>query len=173
MSKTSIDLEADLSDLAKESRTLRGQVRLYQLDVNAENVERESLSKAGLASNTTKLYSGCERIMEYFTKEIDKAPIGRDDGGWHAKLLKRMAEPYPDIRAAIISAALFDQFDRLRSFRHFERNSYGWSLDGQIVAERAGEMADAADLFCSEVHLLLRTDLAVERGRAKRNNLSS
>ena len=151
MSKNLINLEDDLADLGAETATLRELIKLYELDAATSNVTRELLSKSGLASSITKLYTGCEKIMEYLTKDVDNAPIGHSDGGWHATLLKRVAEPYQNVRTAIISRPLFDELDRLRGFRHRERTSYGRTLDGSIVAERAQEMADAAEKFRKEV----------------------
>ena len=150
----SFDLDADLGDLAREAATLREEIALYELDARGGDAVREALSKSGLASDTTKLYGGCERIMEQLAKVVDEAPIG-GDGGWHAQLLRRMSQPYLDRRGAILSDVLFDALDRLRGFRHRERTSYGRTLDGSIVAERAGEMADAADRFTVEVGAFL------------------
>ena len=93
MSKSLVDLRADLLDLAREAAILREEIALYQADAGGENVARELLSKSGLAANTAKLYTGCERIMEYIAKVADNAPIGHGDGGWHAALLKRMSQP--------------------------------------------------------------------------------
>lgn len=156
MPKSLVDLKEDLADLAKEAANLRQQIELYKLDAISPNIARELLSKSGLASNTTKLYTGCEQIMEYLAKVIDKAPAGHIGGGWHAHLLKRMSQPYLNVRGRIISKALFDELDRLRGFRHRERTSYGRQLDGPIVAERAKEMADAAGLFVTEVTAFMR-----------------
>lgn len=41
--------------------------------------------------------------------------------------------------------------DRMRSFRHRERNSYGGQLDFDIVLERAKESLTAFGLFRAEV----------------------
>ena len=156
MSKSLVDLRADLLDLAREAAILREEIALYQADAGGENVARELLSKSGLAANTAKLYTGCERIMEYIAKVADNAPIGHGDGGWHAALLKRMSQPFFNIRTQVISEGLFDELDRLRGFRHRERSSYGLMLDGSIVADRAMVMANAADVFRSEVEAFLK-----------------
>jgi len=161
-----IDIHQDLSDLAREASKLREEIELYNADAAEKNAARERLSKSGLASNTTKLYTGCERILEYLAKRVDQAPIPHSDGGWHAKLLKRMSQPYGKIRPQIISDALFAELDRLRGFRHRERTSYGAQLDGSIVAARAMEMAEAADLFRKEVEAFLQTQIEPKDGDA-------
>jgi len=99
--------------------------------------------------------------MEYLAKTVDKAAIGHGDGGWHAALLKRMSNPYLDVRAPVISGDLLNELDRLRGFRHRERTSYGKELDGSIVVDRAREMARAAMIFKSEVEafILAQNDL--------------
>jgi hypothetical protein len=159
-----IDLRAELSDLAREASRLREEIELYMADAAEKNAARERLSKSGLASNITKLYTGCEKILEYLAKNVDKAPITHSDGGWHAKLLKRMSQPYRDIRPQIISETLFTELDRLRAFRHRERTSYGADLIGSIVADRAKEMADAADLFRREVEAFVHAYIEPKDG---------
>ncbi len=157
MSKSFADLEADLADLAEEAVLLREVIGLYRQDAAAGEVVRELLSKSGLAATTTRLYGGCARIMEQIAKEVDGAPVGQGDGGWHARLLRRMAQPHAGVRGPVLSEGVFAALDRLRGFRHRERSSYGRQLDGAIVAERAGEMADAAEAFRREVGTFLMT----------------
>ena len=103
-----------------------------------------------LGSGVEKVYSGCERVMSRIANDVDGAKIGNTDG-WHATLLLRMARPYPGIRAAILSAEAYTLLDGLRSFRHRERNSYGFNLDPVIVQERAGEAVRAFLVFKSEI----------------------
>jgi hypothetical protein len=155
VSKNLIDLAEDLSDLAREASTLMEEIELYLSDAESPGSARELLSKSGLASNTTRLYTGCEQIMEYLAKMVDDAPISHGDGSWHAALLKRMSNPWGDVRPPIISGQLYSELDRLRGFRHRERTSYGRVLDGSIVIDRAREMAKAAMCFKLEVETFL------------------
>jgi len=150
-----VDLAEDLADLVREASLLEEAIGLYRVDSKAPGSARELLSKSGLASNTTRLYTGCEQVMEHLAKAVDKAPIGHGEGGWHATLLKRMSLPYLEARSPIISSGLFASLDRLRGFRHRERTSYGRELDGSIVVERAEEMARAAVMFKNEVEAFL------------------
>ena len=55
------------------------------------------------------------------------------------------------MRDAVIGHDAFREMDRMRGFRHRERNSYGSSLDSVIVVERAQEMCDAFELFKSDI----------------------
>ena len=43
--------------------------------------------------------------------------------------------------------------DKLRAFRHRERNTYGMNLDFEIVIERATEAVTGFERFSSEVRL--------------------
>ncbi|MGI4748148.1 MAG: hypothetical protein ACRYGI_02090 [Janthinobacterium lividum] len=159
MSKTLIDIREDLRDLAEETSVLREQILLYKADVASQQRVRELLSKSGLAATVTKLYTGCEKLMEILVGVVDKEPIGHGAGGWHAQLLKRMSQPYADIRDPVISTDLFDRMNSLRAFRHRERHSYAQQLDGSIVAERAEEMAEVACNFKAEVEIFLNSTL--------------
>src|SRR5580700_2558498 len=78
--------------------------------------------------------------------------------GWHAALLRRMAHPFPNVRKAVISDECYRQMDRLRAFRHRERNTYGTSLDFDIVVERSREAVAAFDVFHSDVRRFFTID---------------
>jgi hypothetical protein len=88
--------------------------------------------------------------MATLATDIDGAPVTRSDG-WHVALLRRMACPYPGLRPAIISAECFALLDKLRSFRHRERNSYGVRPDFEIVVERGREAIAGLSMFREEV----------------------
>src|SRR5262249_53423423 len=102
------------------------------------------------ASATEKIYTGCERIMSQIAREVDSAPVAHAEG-WHASLLRRMAHAFPGARKEVISDECYRQMDRLRSFRHRERNTYGTNLDFDIVVERSREAVAAFALFRSDV----------------------
>ncbi|MDC7789792.1 hypothetical protein PQJ75_26845 [Rhodoplanes sp. TEM] len=92
--------------------------------------------------------------MSLIAAEIDGARVARSEG-WHVSLLKRMAHPFPDVRDAVISEDCFVALDRLRAFRHRERNSYGFILDVGIVLERAAQTGPAVERFRLEVEAFL------------------
>jgi hypothetical protein len=53
-----------------------------------------------------KIYTGCERGMMLIAKHIDGEPVSPGDS-WHASLLLRMKNSYPDIRPAVLSQPTF------------------------------------------------------------------
>ena len=93
------------------------------------------------------MLTGFERVMTRIVGEIDAAPIVRADR-WHRSLLQQVAQPMPGRRAAVISKACLD---RLRAFRHRERNTYGPDLDFDIILDRSAEAVAAFDVFRGEV----------------------
>ena len=88
--------------------------------------------------------------MSRITIDVDGEPIAHGDG-WHVGLLKRMSHPIADRRGSVIGPDVYSKLDRLRSFRHRERNSYGIQLDPGIVLERAKEAVVAFAGFRSDV----------------------
>jgi len=90
-------------------------------------------------SATEKIYSGLERIVEILSAALDERPAGKSEKDWHKRLLVRASRKNPGVRDAIISESTFEALDRLRGFRHRERNSYFQTLDLDIVITRAKE----------------------------------
>lgn len=101
-------------------------------------------------SATEKIYTGFERVMAMLASAIDRAPVTHNEG-WHVALLKRMAHPFPGVRAAILSKETAAELDRLRAFRHRGRNSYVSGLDLNIVVDRAQDAVRAFSLFRADV----------------------
>ena len=71
-------------------------VRRDRAAVNEATSEdaRVWLSTQGVASGIEKIYGGCERLMARIAAVVDLAPVSHGDG-WHAALLRRMANPFP------------------------------------------------------------------------------
>ena len=103
-----------------------------------------------LGSGAEKVYTGCERVMSSIAALVDGAK-GAGGEGSHTILLLQMARPFPNVREAILSTDTHVLLDRLRSFRHRERNTYGFNLDPIIVHERASEAVKAFHHFQSDV----------------------
>lgn len=149
-----VDIENELSDIEREVDLLASSLELIKQE--ARNDETWSwLVIQGLASGIEKIYTGCERVMGLIATEIDKSPVSHAEG-WHASLLKRVANPFPHIRDAVITEETYTELDHLRSFRHRERNTYGLSLDSEIVVERAGEAVAAFSSFRRDVATFAR-----------------
>ena len=150
MYATFVDVENEFGELEEE--VVRLSSFLQRRDGVDPSPDIQSLWEAVhvCASATEKIYTGCERIMARLASEVDGAPLTHSDG-WHAALLRRMAHPFPDVRKAMISDECYKSLDRLRAFRHRERNTYGTHLDFDIVVERSHEAVAAFELFRREV----------------------
>lgn len=84
-----------------------------------------------VASGIEKVYSGIEKALVRIAREIDgHVPDGPD---WHMTLLRRLSRPVPDGRPRVLSSETTRQLDRLRAFRHRERNSYVGDLQPDLV----------------------------------------
>lgn len=144
-------------DIANEFRVLKGEAELLAQALPQLQHEDSASAKAvrwieiaGVAAAVEKLYSGCERVLLLIAKHVDGAPIDKTDA-WHATLLNRMVNPFPNVRPAVLSEDCKATLDRFRSFRHRVRNNYGIDLDPDIVLERAGELLKALDTFKAEI----------------------
>src|SRR5687767_7184364 len=114
-----------LDDLSAEFRQV--------LDIEAEVIPRIAAitSPAGtVAKNSLRatgiegVYTGIEGVLKEILIVIDGGVFAGAES-WHAHLLAQAAEPNQDKgRIAIISERTYDLLDRLRSFRHLERNIY-------------------------------------------------
>jgi hypothetical protein len=111
------------------------------------------LTVQGLASAVEKIYGGCERAMIVVTKSVDGQAIEAGEG-WHRSLILRMANPCGASRPAALSAQTVAELDKLRSFRHRERNSYGSALKGERVIEIAAGTILVPAMMASELRQL-------------------
>lgn len=95
---------------------------------------------AALGSMVSKIYTKAEDVFSKIAKKIDEDLPSGD--AWHVDLLRQMKTATSD-RRAFLSAESFEQFDQLRRFRHFERNSYASTLAPDLMPEKV-ELALAA-----------------------------
>ncbi len=114
-----VDIENEFKTLLEEAAMLADV--LPSLSAPTQKARRW-IEIAGAAAAIEKIYSGCERVMLLLAKRVDGAAIDKSDG-WHATLLKRMSNDFPEVRGPILSAACREDLDRFRSFRHRVRNS--------------------------------------------------
>ena len=56
----------------------------------------------------------------------------------------------------VISKQCFALVDKLRSFRHRERNTYGFNLDFPISVERAREAVESFALFRTKIRAFFK-----------------
>jgi hypothetical protein len=99
-----VDIENEVSDIAREVEMLSRSLELYENPPQDAPEAWHWIMIQGFASGAEKVYSGCERVMEMIASEIDRAKVDHA-GGWHMSLLKRMAHPYPGVREAVISTS--------------------------------------------------------------------
>jgi hypothetical protein len=111
------------------------------------------LAVQGLASAIEKIYGGCERVMLSVVKTVDGKAV-RSDEGWHRTLLLRMSSPFGDSRPAVLSQETMAELDKLRSFRHRERNSYGSALIVDRVLELAADAVLAPAMLTADLNRL-------------------
>jgi len=148
------DVENELSQIAIEVHHLS--VRLSRLDISGSPTDAQDQWEATLicATATAKIYTGCERVMARLATDVDGSAVAHADG-WHVGLLGRMANPFPGVREAVISRECYTVLDKLRAFRHRERNTYGINLDYGVVVKRASEAIIGFDIFRDEVRIFL------------------
>jgi hypothetical protein len=148
-----IDALNELSDAALEAKKLG--IALKEVRETPHSLEGAMgwLTVQGLASAIEKIYGGCERAMVIVTKSVDGQAIEAGDG-WHRSLILRMANPFGASRPAAFSAETVTELDKLRSFRHRERNSYGSALKGERVIEIASGAVLVPEVMASELKRL-------------------
>jgi hypothetical protein len=91
--------------------------------------------------------------MVIVAKSVDGHAVEAGEG-WHRSLILRMANPFGAARPAALSAETVAELDKLRAFRHRERNSYGSALKGQRVIEIAAGTILVPEMMASEFRRL-------------------
>jgi hypothetical protein len=91
--------------------------------------------------------------MARLAANIDSDPIPKGEA-WHRTLLSRMSQSFRG-RNAIVSQETLALLDRMRAFRHRERNTYGFHLDTAIVLERGREVIRAYNGLADDVRRFL------------------
>ncbi len=154
MHPVSVDVGNELGEIAQEAARLSLRLERVGLEHLEAGSQGEWEATLVCASAAEKIYTGCERVMARLASEVDSVPVAHSEG-WHATLLRRMSHPFPQVRGPIISAECHAVLDRLRAFRHRERNTYGINLDFDVVVERAREAVEGFALFRDEVRAFL------------------
>jgi hypothetical protein len=128
------DLDRQLRRARKEAETLLESRRRNEAKaLGAGDYVDQWTSVSALASGIEKVYSGLERALRFIASRIDDDVP--NDPEWHVTLLQRMADELPGVRPAVLSGDSLQVLDRLRAFRHRERNSYAQDLDPMRVLE--------------------------------------
>lgn len=154
MHPASVNVGNELAEIAQEAARLSLRLERVGTERLPTGSQAEWEAMLVCASAAEKIYTGCERVMARLASEVDGVPVVHSEG-WHGALLRRMSHPFPDARGPIISGPCHGVLDRLRAFRHRERNTYGINLDFNIVVERAREAVEGFGLFRDEVRAFL------------------
>ncbi len=108
------------------------------------------------ASGIEGVYTGIEGVLKEILAVIDGGVFASES--WHAHLLAQAAVPNEQKgRPAIISDRVYEQLDRLRAFRHIERNIYRHLLRERDVDENLIRLTEVFPLFEAEIDSFLST----------------
>lgn len=113
----------------KVARNLQSIDRIYKNSNLYPNLEEDiEVRIDSTSSHLQSYYTGFENIFNRVTAKIDCSQIEKS-ANWHQQLLDRMAEPWKNIRPAVISQKNFKHLKELKNFRHFIRSNYTIKLD--------------------------------------------
>ncbi len=129
-----------LGEIEAESARLRAVYDRERAALACGDDIAQLVACSALGSMVSKVYTKVEDVFAKVAKKIDHDLPSGD--GWHIDLLRQMKIATED-RPALLSAESFEQFDQLRRFRHFERNSYTSTLSPELIPEKV-ELALAA-----------------------------
>ncbi|MBP2291825.1 hypothetical protein [Azospirillum rugosum] len=144
------DLDLEWRRVDEEGALLAEAVRRFRDDpaMRSDRVIRW-LAVSGIASGVEKAYSGVERMLKMIASTIDGS-VPKDEA-WHRTLLVRMGVALPAVRPPVLSGGTLSAFDRLRAFRHRERNSYVGDLDEERLLEVADTVPGALAAFRADL----------------------
>ena len=109
------EIESELADLDALEREM----------ANAPQRD-DSYSLRARGSILHDFYNGVERIFLRIARELNGGPPRAPE--WHRTLIGNMALDIPEVRPAVIDAALADALGEYLRFRHVFRNVYGSGL---------------------------------------------
>lgn len=116
-------LQADITSQVALIDTIfaRLQERAHDLQPNNE-AQLESV-----AFQLHNLYGAVEELCKIVAGHFENQVT--DVSRWHLELLRRMAQPIPGVRPALLSQDSFLLLNGLRSFRHFFRHAYASPIE--------------------------------------------
>jgi hypothetical protein len=143
------DLEAEFNQvMAIEAEVVP---QLTTLGTQAALSAKSSLRATGIEG----VYTGIEGVLKEILTVVDGGVFAGAES-WHAHLLAQAAAPNDEKRRpALISEKTYRSLDRLRSFRHIERNLYRHLLREREVAENLERLTLALPLFKAEIGMFL------------------
>lgn len=98
-------------------------------------------------------YSGVERVFVRIAEELNGGvPQGER---WHRQIITDMSLEIPDVRPAVIDAALADELVDYLRFRHLFRNIYGSTLDANRMRPIEDRVPAVLTAFGTQVRAFL------------------
>lgn len=101
MHPSSVDIGNEFDEIATEAARLASKLTRIGPATPIVDVQERWEATLVCASAAEKIYTGCERVMARLATEIDGSPVMHSEG-WHATLLRRVANPFPGVRDAIV-----------------------------------------------------------------------
>lgn len=149
-----LTLAAEIRDeLAKLSELARSIESTWKRRSTAPREEQDVFLES-VALKLHNFYTGCERIFGQVGTEINGALPQTHD--WHVRLLRTMCVEVPEVRPAVLSAALARDLEDYLRFRHLVRNIYALELDAAKIEPLVGKVADVAGRFEDEIERFVR-----------------
>ncbi|MFW5686300.1 MAG: hypothetical protein ACOC0O_06575 [Spirochaetota bacterium] len=136
-----------------------------EIETELESIERLSgeLAHAPDSDDTFALrargsiihdfYTGVERVFVRLAEEVNGGVPHGDH--WHRQLLHDMEIEIPDVRPAVISAALAHDLDEFLRFRYVFRNVYGFVLQPDRLRALQAKLPTVLARFLAEVRRFL------------------
>ncbi len=99
-------------------------------------------------------YGGVERIFVRIAEELNGGvPQGER---WHRQIVTDMTLDIPDVRPAVIDAALAEELGAFLRFRHVFRNVYGSLLQAERMRPLEERLPDVLAAFRRQVRAFLK-----------------
>ena len=98
-------------------------------------------------------YSGVERVFVRIAEELNGGvPQGER---WHRQIITDMSLEIPDVRPAVIDAALAEDLVDYLRFRHLFRNVYGSTLDAKRMRPLEERLPGVLAVFLTQIRTFL------------------
>jgi hypothetical protein len=158
----------DLDELDHELQMLRAAEAADLKSLSGGDPVQRWISTTSRASAVESLFTGMERVLKRILsimgEDVFEAKQDRSHHQFHRQLIAQSAISYR-ARPPVISTGLRDKMDELRKFRHFERNSYGHSLESDRVTDVVDLAIATTDMFERELRVfMMSASTAMESG---------
>jgi hypothetical protein len=157
----------DLDELDQEFRMLQAAEAADLKTLSVGDSVQRWISKTSRASAVESLFTGMERVLKSMLSIMGEQVFDTRQVAsghqFHKQLIAQAAMAYGQ-RPPLISVALRTNLDQLRKFRHFERNSYGFSLDHDQLADILKLAVTTTEMFRSELRKVIEQLSAARPG---------